>query len=152
MSLVLKSISSPLDASEAPALEEEYPTLDTALTLPIPHTGRSLLSSETWAAGLTFVEIKSNQMGVPDGSDGTESTCNAGDLGSIPGLGRTPWRREWLPTPVFWPGDFHGLCSPRGCKEQLSVKLKRERGGYQVSPCCSKGGSSQHLPLVETQG
>ena len=74
------------------------------------------------------MEINSNQMGVPDGSDGKESTCNAGDLGSIPGLGRTPWRREWLPTPVFWPGEFHGLCSPRGCKEQLSLKLKRESG------------------------
>ena len=23
-----------------------------------------------------------------------------------------PWRRERLPTPVFWPGEFHGLCSP----------------------------------------
>ena len=21
----------------------------------------------------------------------------------------TTWRREWLPTPVFWPGEFHGL-------------------------------------------
>ena len=19
-----------------------------------------------------------------------------------------PWRREWQPTPVFWPGEFHG--------------------------------------------
>ena len=27
------------------------------------------------------------------------------------------WRRERLPTLVFWPRDFHGLCSPRGCKE-----------------------------------
>ena len=26
-------------------------------------------------------------MGFPGGSDGKESTCNAGDLGSIPGLG-----------------------------------------------------------------
>ena len=26
----------------------------------------------------------------PGGSDGKESTCNAGDLGSIPGLGRSP--------------------------------------------------------------
>ena len=26
----------------------------------------------------------------PDGSDGKESACNAGDLGSIPGLGRSP--------------------------------------------------------------
>jgi len=33
-----------------------------------------------------------------------------------------PWRREWLPTPVFVPGEFHGLrslegYSPWGCKE-----------------------------------
>jgi len=27
---------------------------------------------------------------LPDGSDGKESSCNAGDLGSIPGLGRSP--------------------------------------------------------------
>ena len=29
-------------------------------------------------------------MGFPGGSDGKESTCNSGDLGSIPGLGRSP--------------------------------------------------------------
>ena len=28
--------------------------------------------------------------GFPGGSDGKESTCNAGGLGSIPGLGRSP--------------------------------------------------------------
>ena len=32
-------------------------------------------------------------------------------------VGKIPWRREWLPTPVFWPGEFHGLCSPWGHKE-----------------------------------
>ena len=31
--------------------------------------------------------------------------------------GKIPWRRERLPTPVFWPGAFHGLYSPRGRKE-----------------------------------
>ena len=29
-------------------------------------------------------------MGFPGGSDGKESACNAGDLGLIPGLGRSP--------------------------------------------------------------
>ena len=29
-------------------------------------------------------------MGFPGGSDGKESTCNVGDLGLIPGLGRSP--------------------------------------------------------------
>ena len=27
------------------------------------------------------------------------------------------WRREMLPTRVVWLGEFHGLHSPRGCKE-----------------------------------
>ena len=30
------------------------------------------------------------KQGFPGGSDGIESTCNAGDLGSIPGWGRSP--------------------------------------------------------------
>ena len=29
-------------------------------------------------------------MGFPDGSEGQESACNAGDPGLIPGLGRSP--------------------------------------------------------------
>ena len=60
--------------------------------------------------------------GVPGGSDGKESTCNAGDWGSIPGLGRSPWRMEWQPTPVLLPGESQGLRSlagynSGGCKE-----------------------------------
>ena len=34
-----------------------------------------------------------------------------------PWVGKSPWRRERLPTPVFWPGEFYGLCSPWGHKE-----------------------------------
>ena len=30
------------------------------------------------------------RVGFPDGSDCKESACNAGDLGLIPGLGRSP--------------------------------------------------------------
>ena len=94
--------------------------------------------------------------GFPDSSVGKESTCNAGDPGSIPGLrrstgegigyplqyswlplwlrwlrihlqcgrpgfnpwaGKIPWRRERLPTPVFWSGEFHGQYNPRDPKE-----------------------------------
>ena len=25
-----------------------------------------------------------------------------------PWVGKIPWRREWLHTPVLWPGEFHG--------------------------------------------
>ena len=49
-----------------------------------------------------------------------------------------PWRREWLPTPVFWPGEFHGLYSPWGLKEsdtaeRLSLHCfkKKALGSYE---------------------
>ena len=93
--------------------------------------------------------------GFPHSSVGKESACNAGDLGSIPGLERSTgegigyplqyswasllaqlvkkppavwetwvqplgWedalKKETLPTLVFWPGEFHRLYSPWGCK------------------------------------
>ena len=31
-----------------------------------------------------------------------------------PRVGKIPWRREQLPTPVLRPGEVHGLCSPWG--------------------------------------
>ena len=57
----------------------------------------------------------------PGGSDDKESACNVGDLGSIPGLVRSPGEGK-LPTPVFWPGEFHGLYSPWGHKELYMTK------------------------------
>ena len=32
-------------------------------------------------------------------------------------VGKIPWRKERLPTPVFWPGEFHGMYSPWDHKE-----------------------------------
>ena len=55
-------------------------------------------------------------MGFLGGSAGKESTCNAGDLDSIPGW-EDPLEKERLPTPVFWLGEFQGLYSPWGHKE-----------------------------------
>ena len=57
-------------------------------------------------------------LGVPCGSAGKESACNAGDLDLIPGLGISPGEgKVILPTRVFWPGEFHRLFSPWGPKE-----------------------------------
>ena len=36
-------------------------------------------------------------LGFPCGSAGKESACNAGDLGSIPGLGRSPGEGKGYP-------------------------------------------------------
>ena len=47
--------------------------------------------------------------GFPGDTDGKESTCGVGDLGSIPG-----WRRAWQPTSVFFPRESHGQRSLEG--------------------------------------
>ena len=56
---------------------------------------------------------------IPGGSDSKESACNAGDLGSIPGLGRSPGgghgkplQYSYLENPMdrgAWPAKVHGI-------------------------------------------
>ena len=48
-------------------------------------------------------------MGFPCDSAGKESTCNAGDLGSIPGLGRSPGEGKGYPL------QYSGLQNSRDC-------------------------------------
>ena len=40
-------------------------------------------------------------LGFPGGSAGKESTCNAGDLGSVLGLGRSPGEGKGYPTIIL---------------------------------------------------
>ena len=47
--------------------------------------------------------------GFPGRSAGKESACNAGDLGSIPGLGRSPGERNGYPL------QYSGLENPMDC-------------------------------------
>ena len=75
--------------------------------------------------GMSIKSIHQSAYSFPGGSDGKESANSMGnirDAGFIPGLGRFPWRRAWLPTPVFLPGESHGQrslasSSPFGHKE-----------------------------------
>ena len=59
--------------------------------------------------------------GFPGGSDGKESTCSVGDLGSVPGLGRSP-------------GGGHGNPKQDSCLE--NPHGQRSLVGY--SPCGRK--------------
>ena len=64
------------------------------------------------------------------GSQVKSLLANAGDvrdLGSIPGLGRFPWRRKWQPTPVFLPGESHGQ---RGSGGLWSMGSQRVRDNW----------------------
>ena len=66
----------------------------------IPESGRS--------AGEGIGYPLQYYLGFPGGSDGKESVCNAGDL--VQSLSwEDPLEKGRLPTPVFWPGEFHGL-------------------------------------------
>ena len=47
--------------------------------------------------------LRTGQCGLPRWLIGKESTCNAGNTGSIPG-----WGRKWQPTAVFLPEKSHG--------------------------------------------
>ena len=65
-----------------------------------------------------MLDLKDKE-GFPGGSDGTESACNAGDLGSIPGLGRStgegngyPLQYSCLENPMdrgAWRTTVHGV-------------------------------------------
>ena len=58
-------------------------------------------------------------MGFPGGSDGKESTCNVGNSGSIPGLGRSPGKGNGNPLQYSclgnpmdrgaWQATIHGV-------------------------------------------
>ena len=83
--------------------------------------------------------------GFPGGSDSKEFAYNAGDPGSIPGLGR-PWRRKWQPTPVLLPGKSHGQrslvgCGPWGCEELDTA----ERLHFHFSLSCIGEGNGNPL-------
>ena len=72
-------------------------------------------------------------LGFPGDSEGEESTCNAGDPGSIPGLGRSPGEGKGYPlqhSGLVNPMDY----GPWGCREsdtteQLSLVYLGGWGG-----------------------
>ena len=54
------------------------------------------------------------------------------------------WRRKWQSTPVFWPGEFHKLYSPWGCKDSdMSERLSL----HFTSPLPSTGAKDKWLSL-----
>ena len=60
-------------------------------------------------------------------SDGKEATCNAGNMGLTPGLGKIPWRRKWLTISFLakripWTGVLAGY-SPWDQKESDMTEL-----------------------------
>ena len=82
-------------------------------------TVHGVTKSRTRLSDFTFTFMANT--GFPGGSDGKESACNAGDLGSIPGLGRSSGEGNGYPLQYFawtipWtekPGRLHFMGSQR---------------------------------------
>ena len=87
-------------------------------------------------------------MGFPGGSDGKESACNAGTLGSIPGLGRSPGGGHGNPLQYSCLENPHGQrslvgYSPRGRKEsdtteRLSTHITHTQMHTHTRKCAHK--------------
>ena len=74
------------------------------------------LNQNPWGWSLASVVFNTPQVtrGFPCGSAGEESACNVGDLGSIPGLGRSPGEGKGYPRHVH----VHGVAK---CWTRLSL-------------------------------
>ena len=73
-----------------------------------------------------------------------------------PWVGKITWRRERLPIPVFWPGEFHGLHSPRSHKESdtneglllsLSILATEQKGQEDTEPAVELKNTSSLEPV-----
>ena len=78
-------------------------------------------------------------LGFLGGSIDKESSCNAGDLGSIPGLGRSPGGGHGNPLQYSClenPQGQRGLVgySPWGCKESDTTELTKHRSFRSKQP------------------
>ena len=62
---------------------------------PCPYT--SFLQPRVMKIIIPILNIAQSALGFPGCSEGKESSCNVGDLGSIPGLGRPPWKGNSYP-------------------------------------------------------
>ena len=64
------------------------------------------------------------EKGFPGGSAGKEFTCNAGDLGSIPGLGRFPGEGN------NYPLQYSGLENSMECIDHRVAKSRTQLSAF----------------------
>ena len=77
----------------------------------------------------------------PGGSFVDNPPANAGNLGSIPWVGKILWRRAWQPIPVRLPGEFHeipgGLQSMGSHRSDMIEASKQQQQPQAVLGTCS---------------
>ena len=99
-----------------------------------------------WRAILDSTDINKEDFlpGFPAGSAGKESTCNAGDLGLIPGLGRSPGEGKG------YPPQYSGLENSMDCIVHRVTKSQTQLSDCHFPPvevCIQHLDSQETLPL-----
>ena len=74
-------------------------------------------------------------LGFPGGSNGKESACNAGDLGSIPGLGRSPGEGKGYPL------QYSGLENSMDCIVHGVAKNQTRLSDFDFTPLSGLSGA-----------
>ena len=108
-------------------------------------------------------------MGFPGGSEGKESACNTGDLGSVPGIGRSsgggqgnPLQYSGLENSMnciahgvtkswIWLSNFHSLAPGKKSYNKPRQHIKKQRHYFadKVLSSQSYGFSSSHVWMWE---
>ena len=91
--------------------------------------GKDEIGISVLASKILVLNSTSNEQGLPCGSAGKESACNAGDLGLIPGLRRSPGEGKGYPLQYSGLENskdciVHGVAEP-DMTEQLSLSVKK---------------------------
>ena len=73
-------------------------------------------------------------LGFPSGSAGKESVCSAGDLGSIPGWGRSPGEGKGYPL------QYSGLENSMDCIVHGVAKSRTQLSDFHLCCCCCSVG------------
>ena len=103
------------------------PSFRVFLLSPLPWPGTWIT---TWCSYKTLASVPVSSLGV----------CSV--MSSW--VGKIPWRRERLSTPVFWPGEFQGVVQESDTTERLSLSLSHVWLFATPWTVCSLPGSSVH--------
>ena len=115
------------------------------------HTVKRSVSQVLESTYILVEHLREIRRGLRGCSDSKDSTCSAGNPRFNLWVGKFCWRSQWLPTPVFLHGEFHGQrslvgYSPWGRKKwdtteqlmlsnTLSEPLRHSCPSVYIVPC-----------------
>ena len=91
-------------------------------------------------------------MGFPDSSVGKESVCNAGDPGSIPGLGRSPGEGIGYPPQYSYASLVAQLVKNVSAMQETPVQFLGQEDPLEEGMATHSGILAWRIPWTEEPG